>query len=332
MFKCGLIIGIVGVMLFATYWLSSWPRVLWYRYLMNRAGAVSAQRLAAHVPQGIAERLNERYTADRDARLDIFFPSAVEASDKMLPTIVWVHGGGWISGTKDHTANYTRILAGKGYTAANVEYSLAPGKTHPHPVQQLFDALAYLQAHNRRLHVDSSRFVLAGDSAGAHIVAQAANVVTSAAYAKLLQLTPSIQRSHLLGVMLYCGPYDIQNANLQGSFGDFLKTVLWSYSGGKDFKTNPAFAAATVIRYVTPAFPATFISAGNADPLLPHSLAIAQTLKAQGVTVTTLFFPENYSPALPHEYQFNLDTEAGRMALELSTEFLANLVRRNPQK
>jgi len=42
----------------------------------------------------------------------------------------------------------------------------------------------------------------------------------------------------------------------------------------------------------------------------------------RGVKVDTLFFPEDYRPALPHEYQFHLDTGAGREALERTVRFL----------
>jgi acetyl esterase len=43
--------------------------------------------------------------------------------------------------------------------------------------------------------------------------------------------------------------------------------------------------------------------------------------------VETLFFPADYKPELPHEYQFNLDTDAGRLALERTLKFLRRTVR-----
>lgn len=64
------------------------------------------------------------------------------------------------------------------------------------------------------------------------------------------------------------------------------------------------------------------MSVGNADPLAPQSILIADTIEAQGVNVEKLFFPSDYSPALPHEYQFDLDGEAGRRALERLAGFL----------
>jgi acetyl esterase len=40
------------------------------------------------------------------------------------------------------------------------------------------------------------------------------------------------------------------------------------------------------------------------------------------VQLDTLFFPEDYRPKLPHEYQFNLDSGAGREALDHTVRFL----------
>ena len=77
-------------------------------------------------------------------------------------------------------------------------------------------------------------------------------------------------------------------------------------------------------RHVTPAFPPAFISAGNADPLEPHSHAMAAALQKQGVRVDALFFPKDHALPLPHEYQFNLDQIDGQQVLQRSLRFLAS--------
>jgi acetyl esterase/lipase len=108
-----------------------------------------------------------------------------------------------------------------------------------------------------------------------------------------------------------------------------LRTVLWSYSGTKDFLDDPAFDTASVAQYVTDAFPPSFISAGNGDPLGPQSVLMAAALRAKGVRVDELFFPPDTTPALPHEYQFNLDTGAGQQALERAVAFLNGVMPRD---
>jgi hypothetical protein len=69
-----------------------------------------------------------------------------------------------------------------------------------------------------------------------------------------------------------------------------------------------------------------FISAGNADPLGLHSKALAEVAKAKGVDVDGLFFPDDYSPPLQHEYQFDLDEKAGRLALDRTETFLKRVM------
>lgn len=306
------------------YRVSPWPSALAIRAAFDKNANLASQALAKHVPAGVAAQLNERYDAsDSDARLDVFYPTAVENGERSLTTVVWVHGGGWISGSKNQIANYAKILAGRGYTVVGVDYSIAPGGKYPVPLWQVSAALAYLERNAKRLHVDASRFVLAGDSGGAHIVAQLANALGVPAYAAALGLAPSIGRAQLRGVILYCGAYDLGKIKLDGPFGEFVHTALWSYFGEKDFPKHPLYATASVINYLTADFPPAFISVGNADPLAPQSRALAEALAARGVRVDSLFFPDDYAPALPHEYQFNLDTAAGQLALERSVKFLA---------
>lgn len=312
-----------SVVAYTAFKTSPWPGVLLIRYVFERDAERALLAMEQYVPKGIAEQRNEHYdAADEDAYLDAYYPQEVVNSNRLLPVIVWIHGGGWISGKKEHIGNYAKILAGKGFVAVSIDYSIAPAAIYPTPVKQTNAALAYLAQNAQRLHIDASQFVLAGDSGGAHIAAQVANLTAEPAYSKTLGIKASLTPQQIKGLLLFCGPYDIGKVNLEGSFGGFLTTVLWSYSGTTDFMTDPQFKTASVINYVSPAFPPAFISAGNGDPLLPQSQALAEKLAMLKVPVETLFFPADYRPKLPHEYQFNLDNETGQLALERVFRFL----------
>jgi acetyl esterase len=303
--------------------LSPWPGAMAIRWLFDRGAEAASEALLPHVPPGVTQTLGEVYDpADPDARLDVFLPPGAQSAAAALPVVVWVHGGGWVSGHRGDIGNYAQVLAGRGFAVVSVDYSIAPEKIYPAPLRQVNAALKHLQTQAGRLRIDAQRIVLAGDSAGAHIVAQVANLTTSPAYAGRLGIVPALKPAALRGLLLFCGPYDVRKVNLDGPFGVFLRTVLWSYSGSRDFMANPLFATASVIDHVTPAFPPAFISAGNADPLLPQSRAMADKLASLGVAVDTLFFADDHQPPLGHEYQFGLDTEAGRQALERATAFL----------
>jgi acetyl esterase len=325
------VIGVaIAVMLLAGGYLamliSPWPTALLVRQTLNQGGTALAQGLEKYVPAGVVGWPDQQYDAsDPDSFLDVFTASDSENAQARLPTIVWIHGGGWISGSKNHIANYLKILAARGYTTAGVEYSLAPGKTYPTPLRQVNQAFAYLRSNAARLHVDPSKFILAGDSSGAQIAAQFAAIVSSPSYAKSVGIIPSVDRSELRGVMLYCGFYDAEfKKKAKPWLWSNVKTMLWSYLGTKDFLNDPRLPQFSITRYITAEFPPMFISVGNNDDLAPQSLQLAELAAARGVFVDSLFFPKTYAPPVSHEFQFVLDSEAGRSALERSIEFLAD--------
>ena len=125
--------------------LSPWRVALLPRLAEYRQGLAKPHRLESYVPSGVAEQLNLNYEAgDANAELDVFYPATMEKTDRLLPTVVWVHGGSWISGSKDYIANYLKIVAAKGFTTVGVNYILAPKNTYPAPVRQVNEALAYI--------------------------------------------------------------------------------------------------------------------------------------------------------------------------------------------
>lgn len=322
-------LGLVAVLLLGVlactcvYLFTPWPKALLIRYAFDKGAAQASAQLQKHVPVNIRTIASQQYRAgDNDAWLDIYYPSDARYSGQKLPVIVWTHGGAWISGQRQDVANYVKILASHGYAAVTIDYSIAPEAQYPTPLIQLNAALAYLHANAQRLQLDTRRIVLAGDSAGAQITAQMATIISNPAYAQQLAIQPAIQPAQLKGVLLNCGVYDTSLVDYDGAFGGFLKTVMWSYSGSKDFLNDPRLKTLSVVNYVDAQFPPAFITVGNADPLKPQSLVLAAKLQQLGVSTDTLFYPDNYQPALAHEYQFNLDDSVGKLALQRMLNFL----------
>ena len=307
---------------FVALQLSPWPSALAIRLAFDIGGRQMNNALANRVPAGIASQLNQSYDPrDPRARLDVFYPAATREGATLL-TVVWIHGGGFLAGSRQDVANYAKILAAGGTTVAIVDYALAPERTYPTPLRQVSVALEYLTREAARLHVNPGRMVLAGDSAGALIAAQVANLITSADYARILGIVPTLQPTRIAGVLLYCGPYDVRPGAAPGWF---MHTLLWSYFGRRDFTNDPLLPTLRVVDYLTPQFPPSFISVGNADSLSAQSHSLALALQRRGVSVHTLFFDANHTPPLPHEYQFNLQSAEGRQALVESLKFLAAL-------
>ncbi len=315
-------LSVLAITLLAAYQISPWPGAIVIRTMMDRGGVAMNDALRKHVPASLTTIAGEQYDpADPDAFLDVHLPGSSKAGDR-LPVIVWIHGGAFISGDKSQIANYASIVADQGYAVVALNYSLGPGANYPKPVRQVQAALKFIVENAQRLRLDMTHVVLAGDSAGAQLAAQTVAIVSSPDYAALTGIIPAITRQQLRGAILHCGIYDAKLIRTDGPFGFFMRAVGWSYFGKKDFLSSPAIPQFSVIEHVTRDFPPVFISGGNADPLLPHSLAMADALAAKGVKVERLFFPKDYTPQLQHEYQFDLESEAGRLALKQSLDFL----------
>lgn len=304
--------------------LTPWPSALLIRAAFDRGATRTGAALSKHVPADLVETVDEAYDiSSPDGRLDVFRP----ARDEPLPAVVWVHGGGFLSGSKRDVANYLRVLAGRGFATVGVDYSIAPGSRYPTPVRQVAAAIAHLADHADRLGIDPTRIVLAGDSAGAQIAAQVALLVTDPAYAAEVGIEVELAPSSLRGLVLFCGAYDFTLAQGSSGLGRwFIDTAIWSYLGTRRGHDERTTRQGTVPLHVSPSFPATFVSAGNGDPLLPHTLGLVDVLERHGVDHEVLLFPDDHEPRLGHEYQFDLDTREGREALDRAVAFIQRVV------
>lgn len=313
----------LALAIYAAFVLSPWPSALLTRLAFAYGASKTNAALVRHVPDGIREQLDIRYGAADEARLDVYLPQA--GAEPGRATVVWIHGGGFVGGDRKDVAPYLKILAGRGHPAVAVGYTRAPEAHYPGPVLQANEALGFLQREGRRLGIDPGRIVLAGDSAGAHIAAQLAAGLTGKDYAELLGLKPAMEPASLRGAALFSGVFDPTALDLTGPFGSFVRSVLFAYFDTSNPLDSDRITEAAVPRYVTEAFPHSFISAGNGDPLAPQSVVMAQALRDRGVKVDTLFFPPETEPKLGHEYQFDLDRPEGRQALDRLTDFLNRL-------
>lgn len=294
------------------------------RALFEADGARVKKALEKHAAAGVGVDSIAYLPGDRDALFDVY--RRIEGAGTQ-PTVVWIHGGAWLSGHRDDAGPYFSLLADAGYTVISVGYSRAPGARYPTPVRQVNAALAYATERADDLGVDPERIVLAGDSAGAQIASQVAALVTNPEFAAELEIAPGLAPTALRGILLYCGIYDIPRFLDVGDLPSLplrwgIRETIRAYTGTSD-PQSPQARQMSTIKHLTGAFPAAFISGGNDDALTDtQSRPLAEALKSKGVEVDTLFFPADHRPALPHEYQFNLDSESGQAALKRTLSFL----------
>jgi acetyl esterase/lipase len=97
---------------------------------------------------------------------DLFLP-ANNGSNR--PVVILLHGGAWQRGDKSSMTGTGQTLAKRGYAAFAINYRFAPGSTHPSQLQDMQQALRYLQAHAAEYKLDLNRLGAWGYSAGGHL-------------------------------------------------------------------------------------------------------------------------------------------------------------------
>lgn len=98
-------------------------------------------------------------------KLDLYLP----ASGSDHPLVVWVHGGAWLSGSKDNTK--ATWLLERGYAVASVNYRLSQHARFPAQIEDCRAAIRWLRANAARYGYDPERIGVWGASAGGHLVA-----------------------------------------------------------------------------------------------------------------------------------------------------------------
>lgn len=252
--------------------------------------------------------------------LDIYYPKNIKNE---LPVIMWIHGGAFVSGSKEQTQEYGMALANEGYVVANINYAIAPGQKYPGPIIQTNQALKYLQDNVAKYGGDMNQLFIGGDSAGAQIASQTIALISNETLAKSMDIQPSVDKEQLKGALLFCGVYNMDKIGTQSSpiIKKGIQSVFWAYTGKKDFKSFSRLDEMSTVNHMTPNYPPTFLTVGDADPLAPQSTELIDVLKKNGVEVESILF-DGTNTDLGHEYQFDFTTTHAEHTLGKTLAFL----------
>src|SRR5690606_8198502 len=278
-----------------------------------------------YAPQEILAPENIMYMQQPSLTLNIYQPKNVMQFEPR-PTVVWVHGGGWVSGSKEHARGYFKLLANQGYNVVSVQYQFAPQAIYPNQLLQINQALKFLTEHAQEYHINANQLYLAGDSAGANLVSHYAALISHPDFARQSNITPLIKRAQIKGLILHCGIYDM-NAFINTA-PDELKLIEWgvfnlvqAYTGNK--KDDAEFLKGiSPIQYLTANYPPVLISGGNKDFLTnTQSVPFVKALMNQNIPVTEVFYP-NSKEFLVHEYQFMMSKKASQQTFAKTIQFI----------
>ena len=231
--------------------------------------------------------------------LDVYYP---EGTDRPLPVIVSIHGGGYVYGSKNLYQYYCMDLARRGFTVINFNYRLVPQASFPQPVIETNEVMAWACANASEFFIDTENVFFVGDSAGAQIASQYCAAVTNPQYAALLGL--SIPAFRLKAVALNCGmyekPYDMHSP-LPGLLKDYFGKDPQKYGDKID-----------VLKFINGNFPPAFVMSSANDFLLPHARPMFEYLRQKGIEAVLEVYGTKKQKKINHVFHLKIFTQAAQ--------------------
>ena len=238
-------------------------------------------------------------SSDRRHHLDVWRPVRREGPS---PTVLYIHGGAFRILSKETHWLMALAFARRGCTVFNVGYRLAPQHPFPAAIDDVCHAHAWVAAHAAEYGADLTRYVVAGESAGA-------NLATALAVATCFRRDePFAQVAFDTGLrpralLPMCGMLQVSDsgrfARRRPQLSSFLVDRMNEVAHGYLLPgtADPELELADPLRVLESdrvpdhAWPPTFAGVGTKDPLLDDTRRLRRALERRAVPVDVRYYP-----------------------------------------
>jgi acetyl esterase/lipase len=238
--------------------------------------------------------------------LDLYLPAYRAVLEKPRPLIIWIHGGGWDSGSKSDSPG--TVLPQLGYICASINYRLTDQATYPAQLEDCQNAIRFLRDKSRQYRIDPKKVGVWGLSAGGHLAAlvglgaesttedmnaDKSTAIKTETSAQLIRDSTKIQAvcdwagpSDLLAITKQCGPKNQFHVNaVDGPIAKLL--------GGLPESVPEKAKLASPVTFVHVGAPPFFILHGDDDEVIPvqQSIELSKLLRRSGNDCTLRIVP-----------------------------------------
>ena len=213
--------------------------------------------------------------SNQENKLDLYIPRGATGP---TPVLMYIHGGGWVGGTKE--SNVLRILPylEMGWAVANIEYRLGAVARAPAAVEDGLCALRWVIRNAGQYNLDTSRIVTTGNSAGGHLALTTGMIPASAG---LDRECPGSEELSVAAIINWYGITEV--GDLLAGPNTKSYAVEWMGSLENRFEIAERVSPMT---YVRAGLPPTLTIHGDADPTVPyqHAITLHEKLDELGVS------------------------------------------------
>jgi acetyl esterase/lipase len=240
-------------------------------------------------------------------------------SQKALTPVVLIHGGGFVAGTRNEEPAWTQFYNDRGYVVFDVDYRLATATYHTwdKAAPDIATAIVWIGNHAENYHVDMSKLIIAGASAGGGLALQVAYGIQDGTL-KAYEPGPLAQAKAVVAI------FPAQNMTATwNSTTSFLgidnHQVGEEYIGGSPQAYPQAYATVDVSHHITRHSPPTIVIAGQHDHAIPYQSQVqfVDDLTKMGVPHELISIPFT-----DHFFVFRPGGISGQIAFQGAGHFL----------
>ncbi|WP_036226224.1 alpha/beta hydrolase [Marmoricola sp. URHB0036] len=223
--------------------------------------------------------------AEGPLRARLYIPTERTGPDP-APTMLFIHGGGWMYGDLESHDPTCRFLAERsGVQILAIDYRLAPEHKFPAAVEDCQAAYRWLVDHADDVNADPARLAVGGDSAGGSLS------LSTAVWAAEKGLPLAFQ------LLIYPGADFVERTESRRLFGEGFVLTEAFMSGAEEAyftpdadKGHPDASGLRRVDFPAGLAPAHVVTAGY-DPLRDEGEALVRLLAENGVTVDHKRYP-----------------------------------------
>lgn len=259
---------------------------------------------------------NVSYGEHEKQKLDIVVP----LGQGTFPLVIYLHGGGWVSGDKSNFAWITHSLAQNGLVVFSANYRWAPEASFRDQLDDVAGVIQWARKNARQYGADPDRVILAGDSAGAHLACWLHMALHQSSLLNSMALTPPLPIGCLRGSLLFYGVYDLDLAWKMNSAA--ILTPVRSILRAEPEAVPELVALASPMRQVTAGVAPLFVCSGEVDELHEQSMGLVRALERSSVPHKSLMLDRKQYPEAKHSFINFGRRPAAKIALREAIAFI----------
>ena len=193
-----------------------------------------------------------------------------QESKKALPTVIYIHGGGFEFGDRMSAVPYLFPYLNKGWNVVNMEYRLSGQALAPAAVKDARCALRWVYRKAAQLNIDTDRIVITGHSAGGHLALMTGMLTAQDGFDDNCPANDGEKPLKVAAIVNWFGPSDF-SVLLQGAPLLRAHAVKWI---GDQPNRAALITRVSPITYVRRGLPPLITVHGDTDPAAPYESAV----------------------------------------------------------